>query len=75
MELCASYLPESFINLHELSVDQAAEKIRSFRPDKSFIDQYRVAQSMLSEIFSQPMSLVKERTRVVTEIISEFDAL
>ncbi len=66
---------ESFINIHELSVDQAVEKIRSFRPDKGFIDEYCVAQSMLSELFSQPMFLVKERTRIVTEIISEFDAL
>jgi hypothetical protein len=66
---------ESFINLHELSVDQAAEKISSFRQDKGFLDQYRLAQSRLAEFFSQPMSLVKERTRVVTELISEFDAL
>lgn len=66
---------EFFINLDELSVDQATEKISSFRQDKSFIDQHRLAQSMLSESFSQPMSLVEERTRVVTELISEFDAL
>lgn len=65
----------SFINIHGLQVDQAVKKISSFRPDKSFLDQYRNAQTMLSDTFSQPMSLVKERTRIVYEIISEFDAL
>ena len=65
----------SFINLHNFSIHQAADKICSFRPDKNFLDQYREAQYMLAEKFSQPMFLVKERLRVVSEIISEFDAL
>jgi hypothetical protein len=65
---------ESFINVYGLTVDQAVEKICSFKPDKSYIDQYCEAQLMLAEMFSQPMSLVQERVRIVTEIISEFDA-
>jgi len=66
---------ESFLNLHGLSAGQAVEKIRSFRPDKSFIDQYRAAQNKLSETFSQPISLLQERYRVVSEVVSEFEAL
>jgi len=66
---------ESFINIHDLPVDLAVEKIRSFRPDKGFLDQYRAAQIMLAENFSQAMYLVNERTRVVNEIIAEFDAI
>jgi hypothetical protein len=66
---------ESFINVYGLTVDKAVEKIRRFRPDKSFLDQYCAAQCMLAEIFSQPMLLAQERVRVVSEIISEFDAL
>jgi hypothetical protein len=69
-------VPESsFVNIYDLTINQAVDKIQSFRPDKNFLDQYRAAQSILSEYFSQPISLVKERTRVVQEIISEFDAL
>lgn len=66
---------ESFINIYGLKVDQAVGKIQSFRPDKSFIDQYGAAQRMLADTFSRPMSLVQERVRVVSEIIAEFDAL
>ena len=44
---------ESFINVYGLTVEQAVEKIRSFKPDKNFIDQYCEAQSMLAETFSQ----------------------
>ena len=66
---------ESFINIHNLPVDQAVKKILSFSADEGFLDQYRLAQSMLSETFSQPMSLIKERTRVVSEIVFEFEKL
>jgi hypothetical protein len=51
------------------------EKITLFRPDKGFIDQYREAQLLLAETFSQPMFLVQERARVVSEVISEFESL
>jgi hypothetical protein len=66
---------ESFINLHGLTVNQAVDEISLFRPDKGFIDQYREAQLLLAETFSQPMFLVQERARVVSEVFSEFEAL
>ena len=68
-------VPEaSFINLYSLSVNRAVEKIGAFAPDEDFIDQYQMAQAGLSEMFSQPMSLVQERVRVVAEVFSEFEA-
>jgi hypothetical protein len=66
---------ESFLNLYGLSVDDAIEKIHSFRPDKEFIDTYCAAQSMLVDTFSQPEFLVQERLRVVSEVISELSAI
>jgi hypothetical protein len=67
--------PESFLNLYGLSVDQAVEQICSFRPDNEFIDAYRASQTMLAKTFSQPKALVQERRRIVSEVISEIEAL
>jgi len=66
---------ESFINVYGLTVDQAVEKIRSFKPDKSFVDTYWEAQRMLADTFARPMSLVEERVRVANEIVFEFNAI
>jgi hypothetical protein len=67
--------PGSFLNLYGLSVDDAIEKICSFRPDSEFIDTYCAAQSMLADTFSQPEFLVQERFRVVSEVISELSRI
>ena len=67
--------PEAFINLYGLSVEQAVEKISSFKPDASFIDAYLDTQKKLYNVFSEPKNLLEERHRVVTEVISELEAL
>jgi len=67
--------PESFLNLYVLSVEDAIAKIRSFIPDHEFIDSYCAAQSTLADTFSRPEYLVQERLRVVSEVISELEAL
>ena len=66
---------ESFLNLYGLTVDQAVNRICSFKLTKEFMDAYRAVQSTLAEIFSQPMLLVNERMRVVSEVVSELEAI
>jgi hypothetical protein len=67
--------PESFINLYGLSIEQAVSKILSFIPDANFFDAYLDAQQNLFSVFSQPRNLIEERQRVVSEVLSEFEAL
>ena len=66
---------DSFLNLYGLSVQEAVGKIQSFVPNKLFVDQYREAQSRLADTFSSPMLLVRERKRIVNEIIFELNEI
>lgn len=66
---------ESFLNLYGLTVEQAVDRICSYKVTREFIDAYRAAQSILAKIFSQPMFLVNERMRVVSEVVSEIEAI
>ena len=69
-------IPEgAFINLYGLTVAQAVAKIRAFEPDQTFIQHYCKAQDALATIFSQPDNLLRERRRVVAEVVSEFNAI
>ena len=67
--------PGSFINLYGLTVDEAIERVRTFKLDADFMSLYREAQARLAELFSNPMNLVNERKRVVAEIVAEFEKI
>lgn len=67
--------PGSFINLYNLSVDEAVETICAFEPGTEFIENYRASQSMLADLFSRPENLVRERSRVVSEVVSELKTI
>lgn len=65
----------SFINLAGLSVEQALDRIRSFSPDKDFVDRYRATQSRLAKMFSDPRLFILERKRIVGETFAAFSKM
>jgi hypothetical protein len=65
----------TYINLFGLFVNEAIEKIASFQPDIEFIEHYSEAQSCLAETFSNPSIYIRERRRVVAEVVFEFQSL
>lgn len=69
-------LPDGgYINLYGLAPVEAARRIKEFLPDESFIKAYRVTQSRLASLFSNPQEYWSERMRVLNLIIEELNHL
>lgn len=65
----------SFINVHGLSVREAAKKISKFRPDKTFFVAYLETQNNLSKLFSNKQILEDERKLIVEKIYKSFNKI
>ena len=59
---------EALINLHGLSVEEAAARVERAEVDATELDAYRAAQSMLARLFSDVEALVAERRRIADAI-------
>jgi hypothetical protein len=63
--------PESFINLHGLSPQEARGMIASFETSGPCLDAYRSTLSSLASLFKDTDALLDERRRVVQECVAE----
>lgn len=64
--------PQSFINLHGLSPDEARGVIESFEDTRERVEAYRETLSALGALFMDADALLDERRRVVDEVVGEF---
>ena len=60
---------ESWINIFGMTASQAATQIDSFEPSRTFARAYLETQKRLSHLFSDPVTLFKERQRVVDAMV------
>lgn len=69
-------LPEaSWLNLHGLTPEQAAEQVRQPFAGVNFIAAFHAAQVRLAALFGDAGALVRERRRLRAELLGEFAAL
>lgn len=65
-------LPDGgFLNLFGMSEEEAAKKIDAFNPDRAFAKAYLDAQARLAALFSDLDAHIRERKRVVSEVMRE----
>ena len=64
---------DSFVNLYGLSVEEAFEKVMSFRADPEFAESYLESMHNLATLFSSAVTLDIERQRLVTELMGEIE--
>ena len=61
--------PESWINLHGQSPEEAAETLRNARHDEAFFDAFHDAQVRLVALFTDPAIMEAERARLQTAVL------
>jgi len=60
-----------YINTFGLPAERIVEKIALFQPDQAFVCQYKKTQEKLAVLFSNVQSYIKERERLVNEVVNE----
>ena len=69
-------LPENaWLNLYGLSPKEAADRVREFAFDDAFFEAYRAAQQKLEALFTDPVLIVAERTRLQQSVIRELSRI
>lgn len=69
-------VPEtSMINTFGLSAEEAAKKIKAFKPDVAFAESWLETARKLQETFTDVKAVVRERQRVVDTILDELEKL
>lgn len=66
---------ESWINLHGLNPEVAAEKLRDIRPDSTTADAMAVAQHQLLSLFDDDKVWEAERTRLKTAVLGALETV
>ncbi len=61
--------PESFVNLYDLSVQDASSRLDDFSLTDEFAESYKKTQQRLADLFSTPENLRHERMELIERLI------
>ncbi|MDU8930017.1 glycosyltransferase family 10 [Alisedimentitalea sp. MJ-SS2] len=67
--------PDSWLNLHGLSPEAAAERLRNFRPDSTVAEALAVAQTRLLTLLDNDTAWAAERARLKTAVLEALETV